>query len=113
MKILQQAMGNMMMWSLYFHAVVIHTAKERILVQAAGQPAPVPGQGVRTVLPLSPRQLECLALFADGHDAKLVAEMMRLTRSTVQAHLLAIREKLGAKSTLDAVVKALRQGIIK
>jgi ATP/maltotriose-dependent transcriptional regulator MalT len=62
--------------------------------------------------PLTPREIEVLALAADGLSARDLAQVLVLSTSTVKTHLANIYEKLGVRNRTAAVAKALRLGII-
>ena len=71
------------------------------------------GRGPRRVRtsPASPvRQLEVLALLADGLTNADIAQRLVLSVRTVDHHVTAVLEKLGAGSRSDAVDAARRQG---
>ena len=44
---------------------------------------------------LSPRQLECFYFAIRGFSAKMIAEKVNVSPRTVEAHLQAIKSKLG------------------
>ena len=55
---------------------------------------------------LSPRELEVLQLLADGVVTRQIARQLGISYSTVRTHVRSISHKLGARSTLNAVVTA-------
>ena len=55
---------------------------------------------------LSPRELEVLQLLADGVTTRAIAHQLGISYSTVRTHVRSISHKLGARSTLNAVVTA-------
>jgi DNA-binding NarL/FixJ family response regulator len=57
--------------------------------------------------PLSPRELEVLALAAKGHTGVTIANMLGLAVNTVAQHLVSARRKLGVRTT-RAAVEAVR-----
>ena len=61
---------------------------------------------------LSRRDLEVLRLVALGLEAKRTAVYLGIGCHTVRNNLRNLRDKLGASTKLDAVVKGLRLGII-
>ena len=61
---------------------------------------------------LTPRELEVLALVADGLRNREVAERLGVTEHTVKFHLAAIFGKLGASSRVEAVRRGLQVGLI-
>lgn len=54
--------------------------------------------------PLSPRELECLLWLAKGHRTTEIAERLGISSKTVDFHLAGARQKLNAKTSLQAVV---------
>jgi DNA-binding CsgD family transcriptional regulator len=74
------------------------------LSKAIGAPLPVPK--------LTPRELECLRLGAQGLSSKDIAICMKITVRTVQLHFDSVRLKLGAANRQEAVALAIKQGII-
>jgi DNA-binding NarL/FixJ family response regulator len=61
---------------------------------------------------LTARELEVLRLLAAGNRNRDVAEAMSISEDTVKVHVKHIMEKLGANDRTEAVVIALRRGII-
>lgn len=61
---------------------------------------------------LSARELEVLQLFADGHSYKTAAKTLQVSIDTVRFHIRNIYEKLHVHSKSEAVVKALREGLL-
>lgn len=79
------------------------------------------GSMLRLVQPLKPvkkrgkltkREIEVLQLVAQGMTAHDVASRLFLSLQTVETHKKNISRKLGAKNTLEAVVKAVRGRLI-
>ena len=62
------------------------------------------GRGL--VEPLSPRELEVLALVAAGHSNREIARMLVVTEGTVKKHINNIFGKLQARSRTQAVARA-------
>lgn len=58
------------------------------------------------------RELEVLRLVAAGHRSQDVAEMLFLSKRTVDFHLANIFEKLGAQNRIQAVRAAQSLGLI-
>lgn len=61
---------------------------------------------------LSPREIEVLRLTAKGLRNRDIARVIARTEETVKAHLKNIMAKLGAADRTEAVMLALRRGII-
>jgi DNA-binding NarL/FixJ family response regulator len=64
------------------------------------------------VEPLTTRELQVLALLADGLPNKAIAARLGVSDETVKFHLGSIFGKLGASNRTDAVRLALRRGLI-
>jgi DNA-binding NarL/FixJ family response regulator len=62
---------------------------------------------------LSPREEEVLQLIADGLAPNEVAERLYISPRTVKNHLASAYAKLGARDRTDAVLRAVRRGIIR
>jgi DNA-binding NarL/FixJ family response regulator len=61
---------------------------------------------------LTARQREVLQLVAEGHSAKEVAAVLKISIRTAEAHKARILEILGLTTTADLVQYAIRNGII-
>jgi len=62
---------------------------------------------------LSGREIEVLKLMAKGDANKEIAAQLYITDSTVKTHISNIFQKLNAKDRTEAVMQAVRKGIIK
>jgi DNA-binding CsgD family transcriptional regulator len=72
--------------------------------------APRVGELVRS--PLSARELELLALAAEGLSGPQIARRLNLSPSTVKTHFENIYAKYGVPDRVAAVAKAIRAGLI-
>ena len=87
---------------------------------AAGHAVLAPSVATRLVdrvrtpdsLTLSPRELQVLALIADGATNRQVATAMHLSETTVKTHLLAAYGKLGVGDRAAAVAEGFRRGLL-
>lgn len=61
---------------------------------------------------LSPRQLDVLRLLAQGKSTIQMAEALHLAPETVRNHIRRLLEALGAGTRLEAVLIALREGLV-
>ena len=73
-----------------------------------GQPGEAEAREVR----LTDRQREVLSYLALGWETKYIAEELGVSWYTVRKHIENLRGRLGASNRLDAVVIAMRLGII-
>jgi len=62
---------------------------------------------------LSPREKEIFQLIAEGKTNKDIAALLFISPSTVETHRAHIFEKIGLHSAVDAVLYAVRRGIIR
>ncbi len=61
---------------------------------------------------LTPREVEVLRLVANSGRNKLVADQMGLSEATIKVHMKNILAKLDASDRVQAIMTALRRGII-
>jgi len=64
------------------------------------------------VEPLTPRESEVLALLAQGLANKTIADRLGISEHTAKFHVNAILGKLGAESRTEAIVQAIRLGLV-
>lgn len=64
------------------------------------------------VQPLTPREIEVLALLAEGLGNKEIAARLGITDHTVKTHVAAVFTKLGVSSRAEAVAGAARLGLL-
>ena len=62
---------------------------------------------------LSPREVDLLKLLAEGHSYKTAARALSISIDTVRFHIRNIYDKLHVHSKSEAVILALRQGIVR
>ena len=86
--------------------------KHKAVIQAAGLTTAQPG-AVELVEPLSPRELEVLALIVSGLSNPEIVRKLYLTTNTLKAHTGSIFGKLDVHTRMAAVVKARELGLIK
>ena len=71
------------------------------------------GIGVNNEQPhLTPRQLEVLALLAEGKPNKLIARHLDVSENTVRSHVGSILEQFNVISRTEAVLVAQRLGLV-
>ncbi len=61
---------------------------------------------------LTPREKEVLALLAQGMSTAAISKELTITCTTVRNHIQSILSKLRARSRLEAVACAMREGLI-
>ena len=66
-----------------------------------------------SVSPLSEREREVLQLVADGLGTNEIAERLYISHRTVKNHLASIYDKLNARDRTQAVLMAVKMGIVK
>jgi DNA-binding NarL/FixJ family response regulator len=62
---------------------------------------------------LSGREVEVLTLIAAGKSNKEIAGLLFISEGTVKTHVLSIHEKLGVGDRIEAVVTAIKRGILR
>jgi DNA-binding NarL/FixJ family response regulator len=62
--------------------------------------------------PLSPREREVLALLADGLAVAQIAKTLYISESTAKTHISKLYDKLGAGNRAQALMTAMRRGLI-
>lgn len=62
---------------------------------------------------LSPRETEVLELLVDGLAIAQIARRLYISESTTKTHVAKIYDKLGASNRAQAVVAAIRHGLVK
>ncbi len=80
---------------------------------AAGARASVTEATDETEVRLSPRERECLLRLARGDRVDRIAERMALSNASVELYLAKARRKLGARTSAEAVAKAVLGRIIR
>ena len=79
---------------------------EGYLAKVAGRSTPASGEG-RSLLELSPRECEILAMLAADQDQKEIARKLFLSYATVRNHVQHILAGLGVHSVAEAVARYL------
>ena len=83
---------------LYLDSEVANTVEER--------------EQVFTPEPVSTREREVLHLAAKGLSGKEIASQLFISERTVQTHLASIYDKLGARNKTEAMLLALKYGVV-
>ena len=107
---------------------LLHIACEAVLEQivaalyaaAAGLIA-VPVEAGPSIIPISesgvddltPRELEALEMLAEGLSNKQIAAHLNISEHTAKFHVNSILNKLSAGTRTEAVMRALRRGLLR
>jgi DNA-binding NarL/FixJ family response regulator len=112
---------------------VLKTAVDRDLVEACraamrGEPFLYPG-AVRALIrehlerarqgdsahsdPLTPREQEIVKLIAEAHTNEQIAELLFISKKTVERHRANILEKLGMRDRVELTRYAIRRGLVQ
>jgi DNA-binding NarL/FixJ family response regulator len=112
---------------------VLKTAADRDVVEAVrsamrGEPFLYPG-AVRAIVreyldrarrgepaprdPLTPREQEVVKLIAEAHTNDEIAEMLVISKKTVERHRANILEKLGMRDRVELTRYAIRRGLVE
>lgn len=71
------------------------------------------GRGIESfVSPLTPRETEILTYMAKGYLNKQIADSLFISEQTIKNHITSILRKLDANARTEAVVTALKRGLI-
>jgi predicted ATPase/DNA-binding CsgD family transcriptional regulator/Tfp pilus assembly protein PilF len=86
-------------------------ALARQVESASPTPASVPMEPSATG-GLTPRELDVLRLVAAGHPDREIAELLFISRRTVNTHVASILNKLAVPSRSAAIARAVREGLV-
>jgi two-component system NarL family response regulator len=87
----------------------VHAGGAHVSVQAASRLAARAMAGPS----LSPRETEVLQRIAEGKSNKEIGALLFISEGTVKTHVLSIHEKLGVSDRTEAVVTAIKRGILR
>jgi DNA-binding CsgD family transcriptional regulator len=76
-------------------------------VVVLGEPPPAPD------VALTPRELDVLALIAEGASNKVIARRLAISIHTVKFHIASLLDKLDAQGRAEAVAQGARLGAIR
>jgi len=95
-------------------AAALRAAAEGLLVMDPAYRAPVEPARPKDSAPdlLSPREIEVLALMSEGHPNKIIADRLGISEHTAKFHINTIFAKLDATTRTEAVVRAVRRGLL-
>lgn len=69
-------------------------------------------QAPRAAYDLTDRELEVLALLAEGLNNRQIAQKLYLSHNTIKSHISNILMKMGASGRVEAVAQALKRGLL-
>lgn len=85
-------------------------------IQAAGEGrsfiSGVTNERDRAAVQITAREKEVLELMANGHSNQAIGERLNISVKTVEAHRARLFKKLGASNVADAVLLAIRCGLV-
>lgn len=84
---------------------------ERV-IRAVRSGSLLPDRDALPAQPLTDREIEVLRLVAQGYGNRQIADALFLAEGTVKNHLSSILGKLGTRDRTNAVLKAIRSGIL-
>jgi DNA-binding NarL/FixJ family response regulator len=70
------------------------------------------GEALHTEL-LTPREEEIVKLVAEAHTNEEIAEMLFISKKTVERHRANILEKLGMRDRVELTRYAIRRGLVQ
>ncbi|MBN1935898.1 MAG: response regulator transcription factor [Anaerolineae bacterium] len=94
----------------YNGETALHPSVAKRVVERLTHPSRTPGDG--GVDALTEREMEVLQAIAKGWSNKEVSEALCISPHTVQVHLSSIFSKLNVKSRTEAVLLAIRRGMV-
>jgi len=86
---------------------------KRVLDGVAGALGGRPGSADKTITPLSNREVTVLRLMAEGKRNREIAKELSISERTVGNHITNIYNKLGIHDRSQAVVYAIKKGIVR
>lgn len=93
--------------------VLISRDEALALRKDAAQAAEEERQARAALQTLTSREREILKALAEGLDNEAIAERLGISERTVRNHVVALLDKLGVESRLQAVVLAARHGAVR
>ena len=82
------------------------------LLRFAGSQRDQEHEARQAIAQLTPREREVLQALAEGLDGEEIAQLLRISTKTERNHIASIFAKLGVHSRLQALVFALRYGVV-
>ncbi len=69
-------------------------------------------KATEVILQLTPKETEIIICLAQGYSNKKIAAELNISQHTVKNHIAAVMRKLNSKDRTEAVITAIRQGLI-
>ena len=95
---------------------VVAAARHALVSPRSFTAADLAGAMRRRMTPAGPqltaRESEVLSLLANGYSVSAIARSIFVSESTAKTHISKIYEKLGASNRADAIMKAVRSGLL-
>jgi DNA-binding NarL/FixJ family response regulator len=95
---------------------VVAAARHAMVSPRSFAAADLAGAMRRRMTPAGPqltaRETEVLSLLAQGYSVSAIARSIFVSESTAKTHISKIYEKLGASNRADAIMKAVRSGLL-
>lgn len=92
---------------------MIRTAVHQLAASTSSTTTPGSSRRRQRALPITPRQIEVLHWVSLGKSDWQVAEILLISRKTVNFHVESAKKKLRVATRLQAVVAAAGQGLFK
>ena len=83
------------------------------LLRLAGSEREQEYEAQQAIEKLTPREIEVLRALAEGLDSEQIAQRLHISLRTERNHMANILSKLGVHSQLQALVFALRHGVVE
>jgi len=92
----------------------LFTTREIVaLLELAGRQREQQREVLAALTRLTPRELEVLQALADGLNDREIAQRLYIATETARTHMVNILRKLGVDSRLQALVVAVRHGVVE
>ena len=98
---------------LYAGHLLIDRAELGALLQLARQQRAEDRAAGESLRHLTPREREVLAALAEGLSDKEIAQRMHVSKETVHTHMVNLLRKLGVESRLQALIFAVKHGVVR
>ena len=92
-------------------AVILYAESSAISAVATGTPLAI--DATRIAEHLTPRELQVLTRMRAGLSNRAIASELGIEYTTVRGHVQSLLAKIGARSRVDAVASAYRNGLVR